>query len=484
MVDIVNIDDLEVLTEQGFKSISGIKRSMRSDIYYIKFGDGSFIKCTSEHRLKSGELFKYARDIQIGDIVSDTHVVSIEYIERAEHVYDLLNVEDTNHYITNNVTSHNCAFVENWDEFFASVYPTISSGETTKILLTSTPNGLNHFYKTCHGAQQKDEEWNGYQYVNVSWERVPGRDEKWKNDVLASMDWDYQKFAQEFCCEFLGSSGTLIDGATLKRLVPKRPLSVKNNIFVYEEPQKDRTYVGVVDVSRGKGLDYSVLQIIDVTKMPYNQVCVFRDNMTSPVEFTEIIHRVCSNYNDAVTLVEINDIGGQVSDMLYMEYEYENVLFTETAGRAGRRLSSGFGAGVEKGVRTTKQVKSVGCSIVKLLIEQTQLIINDHETISELSTFSKKGTSYEAEPGCHDDLVMCLVLFAWMSDQRYFKELTDINTLSKLRQKTEEELFEEVPFFGHIDDGLSNFYDEDDTSLQYTSSERKWDGFNSYLSPL
>lgn len=373
------------------------------------------------------------------------------------------------------------AFVENWDEFFASVFPTISSGVTTKILLTSTPNGLNHFYKTCVGAQQEGLEWNGYEYVNVSWERVPGRDEKWKSEMLASMDWDYQKFAQEFCCEFLGSSGTLIDGATLKRLVPQRPISAKNNIFVYEEPQKDHTYVGIVDVSRGKGLDYSVLQIIDVTQMPYKQVCVFRDNVTSPVEFTDIIHRVCSHYNRSTTLVEINDIGGQVSDMLYMEYEYENLMFTETAGRSGRRLSSGFGSGVEKGVRTTKQVKSVGCSILKLLIEQNQLIINDHQTISELSTFSKKGLSYEAEPGCHDDLVMCLVLFAWMSDQRYFKELTDINTLAKLREKTEEELFEEVPLFGHIDDGLNNFYEEDDETLQYTSSWKKWDGFSSYL---
>ena len=375
------------------------------------------------------------------------------------------------------------AFVENWDEFFASVYPTISSGVTTKILLTSTPNGLNHFYKTCVGAQQKGDDWNGFEFVNVSWERVPGRDTAWKKEMLASMDWDYQKFAQEFECEFLGSSGTLIDGATLKRLVAKRPISDKNNIFVYEEPQEGHTYVGIVDVSRGKGLDYSVLQIIDVTKMPYNQVCVYRDNVTPPVEFTEIIHRVCSHYKDAVTLVEINDIGGQVSDMLYHEYEYENVLFTESAGRIGRRLSSGFGSGVEKGIRTTKQVKSVGCSILKLLVEQTQLIINDYNTISELSTFSRKGISYEAEPGCHDDLVMCLVLFAWMSDQRYFKELTDINTLAKLRQKTEEELFEEVPLFGHISNGVDDIDDDErDKTLQYTSSWRKWDGFNSYLS--
>lgn len=342
------------------------------------------------------------------------------------------------------------AFVENWDEFFSSVFPTISSGETTKILFTSTPNGLNHFYKTFINAK---EGLNGYAWVEVPWWRVPGRDENWKNEILAGLNFDLEKFAQEFQMEFQGSSGTLISGATLKRLKHVEPIMKdKNGISMYEQVDKRNTYVCIVDVSRGKGLDYSAFHIIDVTKMPYKQVYTFRSNLIPPTEYVEVIFNTCKYYNNAVVLIEINDIGGQVADLLHDDYEYEYLLFTENAGRVGKKISSGFGANVDKGIRTTKTVKSVGCSILKLLIEQEQLILNDFETIKELTTFSRKNNSYEAEPGCHDDLTMGLVLFAWLSDQQYFKELTDIHTLKKLRERSEEELMEELlPFGFHVD---------------------------------
>lgn len=345
------------------------------------------------------------------------------------------------------------AFVENWDEFFASVFPTISSGTTTKILLTSTPNGLNHFYKTCEGAQNGT---NGYQFVKVMWYDVPSRDEAWKKDTLESMDYDHEKFSQEFCCEFLGSSGTLIEGGKLKQLIHKQPITASKGLFMYHKPQEAHTYVCVVDVSRGKGLDYSAFQLIDTTKMPYEQVCVFRDNHISPMEYAEIIHRTVKHYNEASVLIEINDIGEQISELLHYDYEYENVLATESAGRSGKRITAGFGKNTDKGVRTTKSVKSIGCSILKLLIEQNQLIINDFDTIKELSTFSRKNSSFEAEVGAHDDLVMCLVLFAWLSDQKYFRELTDIHTLAKLREKSEEEMMEEMLPFGFYDDGTTD----------------------------
>ena len=371
------------------------------------------------------------------------------------------------------------AFVENWDEFFASVFPTISSGQTTKILFTSTPNGLNHFYKTCEGAREGT---NGYEYVQVLWKDVPGRDQKWKDETLASMDFDYEKFAQEFECEFLGSSGTLIEGNKLKCLVHKQPLTRSNDLFMYQQPELNHTYCCVVDVSRGKGLDYSAFQIIDVTKMPYRQVCVFRDNTITPVEYAEIIHRTVKHYNNAVVLVEINDIGEQVSELLHYDFEYEYVLYTESAGRSGKRISAGFGKSVDKGIRTTKTVKSVGCSILKLLIEQDQLIINDFETIRELSTFSRKGHSYEAESGTHDDLVMCLVLFAWLSDQQYFREMTDISTLKTLRQRTEEEMMDELLPFGIYDDGMPEeelvTYDKESNSFDYNDYiNRNFDPF-------
>lgn len=351
------------------------------------------------------------------------------------------------------------AFVENWDEFFASVFPTISSGTTTKILLTSTPNGLNHFYKTCEGAKAGK---NGYQFVQVLWTDVPGRDDKWREETLAAMDFDTEKFAQEMECEFLGSSGTLIAGWKLKQLVYREAVKEVGGIIVYEEPKLNGNYVIVVDVSRGKGLDYSAFQVIDISQMPYVQVGAYRNNMITPVDYAAAVHAAAKYFNDANILVEVNDIGEQVSGIIFEEYEYENMLLTENNGREGKRLLSGvagFNGKADKGIRTTKSVKSIGCSMIKLLVEQNQLIINDFETIRELSTFSQKGTSYEAEPGNHDDLVMCLVLFGWLSNQKFFKELTDINTVINLKEMNEEKVFSELVPFGIVDDGQKDFED-------------------------
>lgn len=345
------------------------------------------------------------------------------------------------------------AFIEGYDEFFASVYPTISSGESTKLLMTSTPNGLNHFWKTCKGAKEGT---NGYEYVEVMWSDVPGRDEKWKNETLASLDYDEEKFNQEYCCQFLGSSGTLISGAKLKELAYSKPIYEKDGLYQYVAPEEDKIYSMVVDVSRGKGLDYSTFTVIDVTQMPYKQVCTFRDNYIGPVDFSSIIFRVATAYNQAFVLIEINDIGEQVSDTLQMDFGYENLLYTESAGRSGKRISNGFGKASDKGIRTTKSVKSVGCSMLKMLVEQNQLILLDFNTIQELSRFSKKGNSYEAESGSHDDLAMNLVLFSWLTDQTFFKEITDINTLHKLREKTEEQIQDDLLPFGFIANGAEN----------------------------
>jgi len=344
------------------------------------------------------------------------------------------------------------AFVENWDEFFASVFPTISSGETTKILFTSTPNGLNHFYKTCEGAKENR---NGYVYLEVPWWEVPGRDEKWKEETLAAMDFDQDKFNQEFCCEFIGSSGTLIDGSKLKQLVMRTPIQEKDGLKIYEMPDPDRIYVIVADVSRGKGLDYSAFQVMDVTEMPYKQVCTYRDNMVVPIDYAEIIYQCSMRYNDAYILVEINDIGQQVSEILHYDFEVESLLYTESAGRSGKRISLGFTSNVDRGIRTTKSVKAIGCNMLKLMVEQDQLIVSDFDTINEMSTFSRKGTSYEAEHGCNDDLIMCLVLFSWLTDQMFFKEITNINTMSMLKEQKEQALMDEL-----LPIGFNNYDDE------------------------
>ena len=357
------------------------------------------------------------------------------------------------------------AFVENWDSFFASVFPTISSGETTKVLFTSTPNGLNHFYKTCMGAIEEQKvkgSGNGYQYVEVPWQMVPGRDEAWRQETLAAMDFDHEKFAQEFECAWLGSSGTLISGAVLKTLIGKSPLIAHDGLKVYEEKIGNHQYIIICDVSRGKGLDYSAFSVIDVTTMPYKQVATYKNNMVTPLDYSGTIFRTAKGFNDATVLVEINDVGAQVADSLFYDFEYEGIIYTENAGARGKRISGGFSknGGSERGVRTSKTVKAIGCSMLKLLVEQRQLIINDYDTIHELSRFSKKGTSYEAEPGAHDDLVMGLVLFGWMSDQQYFKDLTDINTLMKLRDKTDSELENDLIPFGFMDDGMPEDFDE------------------------
>jgi hypothetical protein len=365
------------------------------------------------------------------------------------------------------------AFIENWDEFFTSVYPTISSGTESKIILVSTPNGLNHFYATWANAQEGK---NGYNPILVNWKEVPGRDENWKNDTLSGMNFDIEKFDQEYNCEFLGSSGTLISGWKLKELVHQAPMVEKDGLIQYAQPVKGNVYMMVCDVSRGKGLDYSAFQLVDVSKMPYQQVAVYRNNAVTPVDYAEVIHRTAKAYNNASVLVEINDIGEQVSHTLHYDFGYENVLFTENAGRSGKRVTMGFGGTkgqVDKGIRTTKIVKSIGCSILKLLIEGNQFLVNDFHTINELSTFSKKGTSYEAESGKHDDLVMCLVLFAWLSEQQFFKDYTDINTLMSLREKTEDDMEQDLAPFGFVDNGMDDYVDEE--YERYVPDSWMWD---------
>lgn len=356
------------------------------------------------------------------------------------------------------------AFIENWDEFFTSVYPTISSGSESKIILVSTPNGLNHFHATWANAQKGT---NGYHPILVHWSSVPGRDEKWKEATIAGMNFDLEKFDQEYNCEFLGSSGTLIAGWKLKELVSAVPILQKEGLTQFKAVEPNHVYAMVCDVSRGKGLDYSAFQLVDVSSMPYQQVGVYRSNSITPLDYADVIHRTAKAYNNAIVLVEVNDIGEQVSTSLNYDFGYENVLFTENAGRSGKKITAGFGGRgnsarkLDKGIRTTKIVKSVGCSILKLLIEQNQFVVNDVNTISELGTFSKKGTSYEAETGKHDDLVMCLVLFAWLSDQQYFKDYTNINTLMSLRDKTEEDMEQDLAPFGFVDSGRDDFVEEE-----------------------
>ena len=456
---------MKILSEGKFRDFDGFHFMGNKPTSVLQF-ENSAIQCTEDHEfLRDDGVWVEAKNIQPHETYSGRRLLDYKNSGVIKPVYDAINVKDTHSFYAEGMTVHNCsflyvdetAFLMNWDEFFASVYPTISSGKETKILLTSTPNSLNHFWKICKEAQEDVNERgqgkNGYIYKEVPWNAVPGRDEAWKEDTLASISWNMEQFSQEFDCSFIGSQNTLISGSKLKELSFSVPIVEREGIKQYKPPLKESTYVLVADVSRGKGLDYSTFSILDVSKMPYEQVCTFRDNFVGPVDYADVIFRIAKLYNNAQVLVEINDIGGQVADTLYLEYGYEEMLSTESAGRSGKRISGGFGKNVDRGIRTTKTVKSIGCSILKLLIEQNQLLLHDFDTIQELARFSRRGSSYQAESGAHDDMVMTLVLFAWLTDQTYFKDITDINTLMKLREKTEDQMDEYLLPFGFVDSG-------------------------------
>ena len=334
--------------------------------------------------------------------------------------------------------------------FFSSVYPTISSGTKTKLIIVSTPYGMNQFYKLWTDAENKR---NDYVPIEVHWSEVPGRDEKWKEDTIRNTS--PEQFQQEFECEFLGSVNTLISPAKIKNIVFKTPIKSNAGLDVYEDPKKGATYVCMVDVARGVNKDYSAFIIADVTQMPFKVVAKYRNNDIKPLLFPHTIDKVAKAYNHAHVLVETNDLGQQIAEALQFELEYDNLLMTTQRGRAGQILGAGFsGRGSGFGVRMTKQIKKIGCSNIKTLIESDKIIINDFNIIEEMSTFIKKGQSWMAEEGCTDDLMMCLVVFGWLSNQPFFKEMTDTNARQQLYEEQQNLIEQDMSPFGFVDDGI------------------------------
>ena len=334
------------------------------------------------------------------------------------------------------------------EEFFSSVYPTISSGKTTKVFIVSTPNGMNMFYKLWADAEEGN---NDYSPISVHWSQVPDRDQAWKEKTIRNTS--ERQFQQEFECSFLGSSNTLISTEKLLALPYRTPVYTQNGLDVYQQPLIGNTYVMVCDVARGVGLDYSAFSVFDVTKQPYRQVAKYRKNDISPMLYPNVIFTTAQKYNEAFVLVEVNDIGQQVADILYHDMEYENMMMVTMHGRNGQQIGGGFSKNVSMGIRTTKQVKRIGCATLKDLIERDNLIVEDFDTISELTTFIGKSTSYEADDGAHDDLVMCCVLFSWLVQQRYFRELTDQDIREKMFSEQMRMIEEEMVPFGFIEDG-------------------------------
>lgn len=336
-------------------------------------------------------------------------------------------------------------------EFFESVYPTISSGKESKVSVFSTPKGMNHFYKMWVEAIENRSEFKPYE---INWYDVPGRDEEWKEKMIANLG--QESWEQEFAAEFLGSSNTLISSSTLKRLVHKDPISQSNSLKIYEQPKKDHVYFLTVDCSRGSGIDYSVIQVTDITDYPYRQVAIFRDNKMSHYLLPRVITEIAKKYNNGYVLVEINDIGEVVADSIYFDEEYENIL---TTGESRGKIVLGSWTNPKNGVRTTKTVKREGCSILKTLIETNKYIINDWTTIQELSSFVLKNNSYEADEMSHDDTVMALVIFAWATGQEFFKDLVQNDFKKTILKENEEELMEELSPIGFFD-GLEDLHQQ------------------------
>ena len=344
------------------------------------------------------------------------------------------------------------------EEFFSSVYPTVTSGQTTKVLMVSTPNGLNMFYYYWKNANKKvgDDGKNEYVPFEVHWSNIPLypggplRDQEWKQKQIQNTS--EQQFQTEFECDFIGSTNTLISSSKLHILNWEMPLkSSPDGVDVYEEPKDDHNYVMCVDTARGQGKDYSALIVIDITEPPYKVVLKYKNNLISPMVYPTVIRGIAEKYNNAYVLIETNDIGGQVADVLYEDLEYDNMASTVYKGRSGQVISSGFGgSNMQRGVRTTVPVKKLGCSVLKSLVENDKLILNDRDIVNEMFTYVAKGQSFEADDGHNDDLAMCLVLFGWLTRQDYFKNLTERDVRLDIYQDEIDRLEDEVLPFGFM----------------------------------
>ena len=345
-------------------------------------------------------------------------------------------------------------------EFFNSVYPVISSGKKTKIIIVSTPNGMNLFYKLWMDSINKK---NDYVSFEIHWSNVPGRDEKWKEETIRNTS--LRQFQQEFETEFLGSSNTLISGYKLQQLVYIDPIADHDMLKIYEHPikesnghPKDNLYAIVVDVSEGKNLDSSAFSVIDISQTPYKQVATYKSSSISPILFPTVIYNAAKYYNDAYVLVEINN-NPQVADSLHADFEYENLWKVFTGNKKPQQLSAGFARGVQMGLKMSPQVKAIGCSNLKTLIEGDKLLINDFDTYSELTTFVQQNNSFKAEDGANDDLVMGLVMFAWLTTQKYFKEIVNHDVRKQIQLESMNQIDEETLPAPIIEDGLEHDFE-------------------------
>jgi hypothetical protein len=464
-------DRYEILTPTGFNSFVGLDIKTHSGYFDFVFSDSSTIRVSKLHDFKTEKGWISASRLRKGSTIISSSGESLKVTSKLlskgkEVLYDPVEVSGGHSYISNNVVSHNCsasfllldevAFVptNQFEEFFESTYPTISSGEETKIAMVSTPKGFNHFHKIYKDAEEGR---SNFKAMTILWDEVPGRDEAFKRETIANIGED--RWLQEFEAGWIGATGSLIAPSIVKNLVFKTPIAEHNHFKIYENPIEGHTYALTADCSEGVGADYSAMNIIDITKKPFKQVCTFYDNRTLAIHMPELIYRMAKKYNEAFVLIEINSVGKQVADLLHWDYAYENIAWVGE-GRRGQVLMGGNSQQQQNGLRTTKQTKAIGCSNLKTLVEERILEISDFGTIQELSTFIKKGGSFQADEGSHDDSVMSLVVFAWMTTQDYFKALTDNDMRARAVAQLEERMMDNLTPFIEVVNGIDEIIEE------------------------
>ena len=332
------------------------------------------------------------------------------------------------------------AFVDDAETFYTATYPVVTSGKDSKVIITSTANGVgNMFYKIYQSAVHDQSE---YKHFTIAWDDVPGRDAEWKKETIANTS--EAQFEQEYGNSFLGTGNTLINANTLLGMMAKEPDWNKDNVNVYEKPKEGHSYICTVDVSKGRGIDYSTFTITDISVKPFRTVCTYRDNMISPMLFPDLISKYATPYNEALVIIENNAEGGMVATQMHYDIEYPNV-FTQGMSKAE-----------DIGVTMTKKIKRIGCSTLKELLEENRMEICDRNTITELMTFISKGNSFEADRGFHDDMVMNLVLFSWFVTTDHFFHLTDRQVKELLYAEQQKLIEDDILPPGIFDTGQNN----------------------------
>lgn len=489
----------EVLTHTGFKKFHGISKAPNQKTIKVTFENNEELICTSDHKIMSSDRgFVSAMSLRVGEFVDGCDgAVCVLGVEDwgVVDVYDLMEVEEHTSYYANGIRISNCILLDEFahipiqiaEDFFSSVYPTITSGQSTKMFIISTPNGLNMFYYYWKGAINKQ---NGYVPVEVHWSQVPLypggplRTDKWKQEMISKTS--EKQFQSEFECDFVGSSNTLISSQKLHTLVFSKPLlRTKEGLIIHQEPIRenedakthDHIYFITVDTARGQGKDYSAFVVVDVTQFPYRIVATYRNNTISPLLYPSMIKTVAKKYNNAYVMVEINDIGSQVADILHTDLEYEHIIKTSFLGRKGQVITEGFGGAKQNhlGLKASVVTKKVGCAVLKNLVEEDKLIIEDFDVINELTTFVARKNSYEADDGHNDDLVSCLTMFAWCTRQDFFKNLTDMDVRLAMYSREIEKIEDDLLPFGYYDDGSENI------SIQEEEDNWTGDGVDRWL---